>query len=254
MARFDERVVVVTGAGRGIGWGIARRFLQEGARVVLADTQAETLADAVRSLGPLANAARPEVCDVSRADDVARLVASTVEHFGGVSILVNNAGISPKHQGVKAVVEAMDEAEWRKVLDVNLTGAFLCSRACLPHMKAKRWGRIVNIASQAGRTRTDIAGAHYAASKAGMMGLARTLAVEAGKDGITCNSIAPGRIETPMAAEAGAAVNAAYLTRIPVGRLGTPDDVAAAVAFLASDEAGFISGVTLDVNGGAFMI
>jgi 3-oxoacyl-[acyl-carrier protein] reductase len=121
-------------------------------------------------------------------------------------------------------------------------------------MKANGWGRIVNIASQAGRTRTDIAGAHYAASKAGMMGLARTLAVEVGKDGITCNSIAPGRIETPMAAEAGAAVNAAYLTRIPVGRLGTPDDVAAAVAFLASDEAGFISGVTLDVNGGAFMI
>jgi 3-oxoacyl-[acyl-carrier protein] reductase len=254
VARFSNRVVVVTGAGRGIGLSIARRFLLEGAKVILGDTQSDALDEAIHSLGALGATAQAVLCDVSRTDDVERMIATTEKHFGRVSILVNNAGISPKHSGLKAPVETMDEAEWRKVLDVNLTGAFLCSRACLPHMKANGWGRIVNIASQAGRTRTDIAGAHYAASKAGMMGLARTLAVEVGKDGITCNSIAPGRIETPMAAEAGAAVNAAYLTRIPVGRLGTPDDVAAAVAFLASDEAGFISGVTLDVNGGAFMI
>jgi 3-oxoacyl-[acyl-carrier protein] reductase len=148
----------------------------------------------------------------------------------------------------------MSEEEWRKVLDINLTGAFLCSKACLPIMREKGWGRIINIASQAGRTRSDIAGAHYAASKAGMMGLARALAGELGMAGITVNSIAPGRIMTPMAQEAGEAANTAYLARIPVGRLGTPDDVAAAVAFLVSDEAGFISGITLDVNGGAFMI
>lgn len=254
MRNLSGGAVVITGAARGIGFGIARRFLEEGAKVILSDTQEESLQEAISSLGPLAEQARTVVCDVSRADHVAGLMEAVQHYFGGVSVLVNNAGISPKHAGLKASIADMSEAEWRQVLDINLTGAFLCARAALPLMQAAGWGRIINIASQAGRTRTDIAGAHYAASKAGMMGLARTLAVEGGKYGITANSIAPGRIETPMAAVAGAAVNVEYLTRIPVGRLGTPADVAAAVAFLASDEAGFISGITLDVNGGAFMI
>ncbi|MDM0047890.1 SDR family NAD(P)-dependent oxidoreductase [Variovorax sp. J22R115] len=253
MSRFEDSVVVVTGAGRGIGLAIAARFLAEGARVVLADTQAGVLNDAATTLG-VPQRVLAIACDVANPADAARLADETDRRFGPVSILVNNAGISPKHKGVKALIADMDEAEWRRVLDINLTGAFLCSKACLPHMKALSFGRIVNIASQAGRTRTDIAGAHYAASKAGMMGLTRVLATEGGKDGITANAIAPGRIETPMAAEAGAAVNAAYLERIPVGRLGTPDDIGAAAAFLASREAGFINGVTLDVNGGAFMI
>jgi 3-oxoacyl-[acyl-carrier protein] reductase len=254
MSKSSERSVVVTGAARGIGLGIARRFLQDGASVVIGDVQESSLNEAMESLGELSKRARAVVCDVSQPEQVVALVEAATKYFGGVSVLVNNAGISPKHGGLKATIAEMSEAEWRQVLDINLTGAFLCSRAVLPLMQAAGWGRIVNIASQAGRTRTDIAGAHYAASKAGMMGLARTLAVEGGKYGITANSIAPGRIETPMAAVAGAAVNAEYLTRIPVGRLGTPADIAAAVAFLASDEAGFISGITLDVNGGVFMI
>lgn len=254
MHNSSRRTVVITGAARGIGLGIARRFLEDGASVVLGDTQESSLREAIKSLGALAERALTVVCDVSQTEQVIGLMKAAQKGFGGVSVLVNNAGISPKHAGLKAPIAEMSEAEWRQVLDINLTGAFLCSRAALPMMQAASWGRIVNIASQAGRTRTDIAGAHYAASKAGMMGLARTLAVEVGRFGITANSIAPGRIDTPMAAEAGAAVNADYLKRIPVCRLGTPEDVAAAVAFLASDEAGFISGVTLDVNGGAFMI
>ncbi len=256
MLRFAEDVVIVTGGARGIGLAIARRFFAEGARVVVADREAGALQEAIGGLGGPGAAERLHgaLCDVADPAAIRRVAAQAAERFGPVSVLVNNAGISPKHQGLKARIADMAEAEWRQVLDINLTGAFLFSQACLPQMRERGFGRIVNIASQAGRTRTDIAGAHYAASKAGMMGLTRVLATEGGPDGITANAIAPGRIETPMAAEAGAAVNAAYLQRIPVGRLGTPDDIAAAAAFLASREAGFISGATLDVNGGVFMI
>jgi 3-oxoacyl-[acyl-carrier protein] reductase len=253
--RFLGKVAIVTGAARGIGLSIATRFLREGASVLLADMSDGDLSSCAKELpSALAERALPARADVSKEEDVAKMVETAVARFGRVDILVNNAGISPKHRCRKAPVEEMQIAEWRQVLDVNLTGAFLCCRACLPHMRSANWGRIVNIASQAGRTKSEIAGAHYAASKAGMMALARTLAAEVGRAGITVNSIAPGRIETPMAAMAGAAVNEAYMARIPVGRLGSVDDIAAAAAYLASEEAGFVTGITLDVNGGAFMI
>lgn len=251
---FAGKVALVTGAARGIGFAIATRFIDAGADVVLADLSESDLNASISTLSDYTGRALAVRANVSKDTDITRMVEAAAARFGRIDILVNNAGISPKHGGRKATVEEMLAAEWRQVLEVNLTGAFLCCRACLPHMRAAKWGRIINIASVAGRTKTEIAGAHYAASKAGMMALARTLAVEVGSANITVNSIAPGRIETPMAAAGGAELNQAYVARIPVGRLGTGEDIAAAVAYLASEDAAFLTGMTLDVNGGSFMI
>ncbi len=248
------RRALVTGSARGIGLGIAQRLLREGADVALVDLNAAALQEALQHLPSGAGRALTIACDIACETDVGAMVAQVIAAFGGVDILVNNAGISPKHEGRKAAVVEMSTLEWRSVLDVNLTGAFMCARACLPGMIDRRWGRIVHITSQAGRTRSELSGAHYGASKAGLASLARTLACEVGELGITVNSVAPGRIDTPMAQTVSHEVNERYRAGIPVRRFGTPDDVAAAVSYLASDHAGFVTGVTLDVNGGAFMI
>lgn len=252
MAEHKGRVALVTGAARGIGLQVAERLGALGATVVLVDVrpEVESAAEALRARGLAAEAVMGDIADEGVVRD---LVAGVAAAHGGLDILVNNAGISPKHGGRKALVEETALAEWQAVLAVNLTGAFLLCREAVPLMRRRGWGRIVNMSSQAGRTRSQIAGSHYAASKAGLIGFSRTLAAEVGAAGITVNCIAPGRIETPMAAVAGAEVNQAYVTQIPVARIGMPDDIAAAVLFLASDQAGFITGATLDVNGGHFM-
>ena len=249
-----SRTALVTGAQRGIGFAIAQNFFDQGHNVVLCDLDAQAVLSAARSLDPTQKRVYAAQCDVRDEGAVTAMVEKVHEKFGGLEILVNNAGISPKHNGKRLTIEKMSLAEWRDVLDVNLTGAFLCSRAVLAHMKHSRWGRIVSISSQAARTASVIAGAHYAASKAGMLSLSRSLAAEVAPHGITVNCIAPGRISTPMANEAGEQANAEYLKRIPVNRLGTPGDVASAVAFFASEQASFVTGVVLDVNGGALMI
>lgn len=249
---MTRRIALVTGAAGGIGLGIAEQLARTGVHVVISDVadHVEASAGELRARGYSAEAT---VGDVSDEDWCREAVSRIHRDHGSLDILVNNAGISPKADGKKIFIRDTDLAQWNRVLAVNLTSAFLLCREATPAMQQRGWGRVVNIASQAARTRADIAGAAYAASKSGMIGLSRVLASEVGRDGVTVNCIAPGRIESPMAAVAGAEANREYVQRIPVARIGTADDIGATVAFLVSEQAGFITGATIDVNGGFFM-
>lgn len=248
---MTSHTALITGAGRGIGAAIAKRLTQDGHRVILLDRLAEVeeTAAALRAGGADAQAFLADLSDLSALEGAIRALAERE----GIDIVVNNAGISPKHSGVRAPISEMSLHEWQQVMDINLTAAFLVTKATMDTMAARGWGRYINMASQAARTGSRVAGAHYAASKAGMIAFSRSLAIEVGAKGITVNCIAPGRIDTPMAREAGAAVNTAYVATIPVGRIGTPEDVAEAVSYFASDATGFVTGTVMDVNGGHYM-
>ncbi|MBL6454155.1 SDR family oxidoreductase [Belnapia sp. T6] len=249
----QDRVALVTGAARGIGAAIAAKLAALGHPVVVADVleEREATAAAIRAAGGEARAIPLDVADEAA---VAGLPAALGEWWDRLGVVVNNAGISPKGpEGRARRIREMPAEEWRRVLAVNLTGAFLVSQACLPPLRARRWGRIIMLTSQAARAKSQIAGAHYTAAKSGLMGFARSLATELGPDGITVNSIAPGRIDTPMARGAAAGANDAFAANIPLGRLGTPEDVAEVAGFLASDAAGYLTGATIDVGGGSYM-
>ena len=250
-----QRVALVTGAARGLGLAIARRLGELGHPVVLADLAdlAQASAQQLRAEGLDASALSLDVADAEAVRALPAQLAALGPHWERLAILVNNAGISPKTEGRKRPVAQMPLDEWQRVLAVNLTGAFLVTQACLPALCARGWGRVVMLTSQAARTRTPVPGAHYAASKAGLTGLARVLAGEVAAHGVTVNCVAPGRIASAMTQAVDPATNAALAALIPVGRLGRPEEVAAAVAFLASDGASYLTGATLDVNGGNFM-
>ena len=194
------------------------------------------------------------VQDVAHPEAGAKLDRAVRERWEPVSILVNNAGIpSPRREGRTAGLLEMTIEEWNAVLDVNLSAALRLCRAFIPFMREQRWGRIINVSSLAGRSRTYISGVSYMAAKAGLLALSRSIAGEFGKDGITANCVAPGYIDTAMAALQGGDKNAEIAQNIPLGRAGTPQEAAAAITFLASEEAGYVTGAVIDVNGGIFM-
>lgn len=247
------KTALVTGAQQGIGLAIAKRLFAEGANVIIVDLDPQQISSAVNALDCSNERLIGYPADLAKTENIQQCVEHARTVFGGVDILVNNAGISPKHEGKSLSVAEVGLEEWDHVLRVNLTATFLLCQACIPSMQNKGWGRIVNMSSQAARTPSKIAGAHYSASKAGIIAFSRVLAHEVAPFGITVNCVAPGRILTPMAAEAGADENERYRQRIPVKRLGRPADVAGVVSFLISEDAEFITGTTLDINGGVFM-
>jgi len=251
--RFQDKVAIVTGGASGIGAATARGLSREGAKVVVADWNSENLQ---KMEAEMKEEGRPFLSlkiDVSSEKDVQRMVNQTVSHFGGIDFLVNNAGISPKHKGRKQNLWEMSIEEWDRVMAVNIRGAFLCCRMAVPKMIERNGGAIVNVSSLAAKVGSAVTGCHYVISKAGVVGLTKSLAREVAEYGIRVNAVAPGRIDTPMIWDVPPEVNEQYVRTIPLKRLGKAEDVADGILFLLSDAASYITGLVLDVNGGLGM-
>jgi NAD(P)-dependent dehydrogenase (short-subunit alcohol dehydrogenase family) len=241
--RLAGRVALVTGGGSGIGEATARRFAREGAIVVVNDVDVELARPVVAELQKSGARALAVGADVTRRAEVEAMVRHVADEFGRLDVLVNNAGVNRD-----AMTHKMTEEQWDLVLTVNLKGTFLCAQAVLPRMRERGWGRVINTSSIGARG--NVGQANYAASKAGVIGLTRTLALEYAKFGVTVNCVAPGPVMTRMLAGVPEAIREKIVARVPIGRIAEPGEIAGVHAFLASEDASFITGQVLFVDGG----
>ncbi|QNB46947.1 glucose 1-dehydrogenase [Thermanaerosceptrum fracticalcis] len=238
-----DKVAVVTGGARGIGAATALACAREGAHVVVADLNYEGAAAVASQIEGMGRIGLAIQADVSKSEDLAKIVDLTLDKFARIDVLINNAGICQR-----VSVADLTEADWDRMLNINLKSAFFLTQKVLTVMKKQKSGKIINLASQAGETGGQFVGANYAVSKAGMINLTKSLAKDAGPYGINVNAVAPGFIDTEMTKDFGVDVNA-----IPLRRLGTAEDVADVIVFLASDLSRYITGSTIDINGGTTM-
>ncbi|PFK34081.1 3-oxoacyl-[acyl-carrier-protein] reductase [Bacillus cereus] len=243
MEFLNGRTAVITGAAQGIGKEIARTFAKLGAKVLISDVNEEKLKETTREFSDQGYEVSVYACDVSSQNEAKSLIEYAVQTFGGIHILVNNAGITRDE-----MLHKMEKSAWEQVMQVNLTGVFYCMQPALLYMRQQQFGRIINISSIS--REGNIGQANYAATKAGVIGLTKTAAKEVGGFGITCNAICPGFMDTDMTKTIPDKVKEKMIGAIPVGRIGTPQDIANAAAFLASEYASYITGEVLNVSGG----
>ncbi|HEY8490639.1 MAG TPA: 3-oxoacyl-[acyl-carrier-protein] reductase [Dehalococcoidia bacterium] len=245
MIRLDGRVAVITGAARGIGRATVLQLASCGAKVVFnyhtSRAEAEELAARVTADGGACVAVQG---DITQREDVERLIGTAVDQFGRVDILVNNAGLIRD-----GLLIRMSEEDWDAAINTNLRAAFLCTKLAARHMLRQRWGRIINVVSIAGLA-GNAGQANYSAAKAGLVGFTKAVAREVASRNVTCNAVAPGYIDTDMIRHLGDSIKEGVLAQVPMGRMGTPEEVAPAIVFLASEEASYITGHVLTVDGG----
>lgn len=241
--KCNGKIAIVTGAGRGLGRGIARKLAQEGAVVVACDVALENVQETVKLIDTEGGKAKAMACNVASLQDVEALFQSVIGEYGQVDVLVNNAGINRD-----SMIHKMSIEQWDQVIAVNLTGTFYMTQAAVKHMRERDSGRIINISSASWLG--NVGQANYAASKAGVVGLTKTVAREVAKKNVTCNAICPGFIDTDMTRGVPEKVWDIMVSKIPMGRAGSPEDVANLIAFLASDEASYITGEVINVGGG----
>lgn len=252
-SQLKDKIAIVTGAGDGIGRSVSLLFADEGATVVISDIdidKAHKVEEEINNDSKYTGKALAIKADVTDEVEVLNMVNKVAQRFHAIDILINNAGIL-----YPTKIEGIEMDEWEKVIDVNLKGTFLCSKAVIPFMKKNKWGRIINMSSSAGRSVSTIGGSHYTTAKAGVIGFTRAIAKELAPFSITVNSVCPGLVNTKMVQKTISKEKIAqYANSFPIGRLSEPEEVADLVLFLASERSSYIIGASIDINGGDLML